>query len=149
LFFARIQKHPFTNHFILAEYSGGANSYSFDHRLHKADFSYETTYKRFRKKMLPTTWMKRVKGIVYIKARQATRHVLNALSDVPEESGIMTGKKGWKRMPETFRLFGKDDFISSGFAEACTLHGGKIYTIHNDGTGKYYDSLNRVASLIY
>jgi len=148
LFFAHLANSTRKHQCIFVEWSGGVNAYSAHHILHTVDFSYTTTYKRLQKKAFARTWMKRVCGIVHIQANWKTRLFLNSITSILKDSGVMNGKKGWKRMPEVLSLFGKDDFVSSGFIKDSALKGVHRYMIYNDGTEKYFEALNCIASSI-
>lgn len=131
------------------EWAGGKNIYPKRHPWAQANFSYAAIVSDMKTSPRYKRWINRVRAVVHITATRDTRRSLNNKTAAFQLKSVKNGTKGWKRNSETFALFGKDDFSSSGFEHIFLTNKIPVYTIRNNGTPRFYTRLNALATTLF
>lgn len=148
-FFNGLAQLPYTGSLRFAEWSGGININEWSEPASRVDISFATCAEFLRKGTFNRTGLSRILAVIHPETDEEVRFALNNNRHLPTPEEIEYGTASWPLSDTAMRIFGRDDFAA---VVPVLLEAGvsrnRIYTIYNDGDGKFSEQLKVVSTEI-
>ena len=149
-FFPKLETLPRTGNLWFAEWAAGVNTNPPENLISRVDYSYKKIDYLLREGDIPSTWLKRVKVVIHLKANYDVRRCLNEQRTIPSfarPEALEQGTASWLKDERVLRFYGDDDFfeIDSILRNANI----PIYTFTNNGGPEFFNLLENTAKSLF
>lgn len=149
-FFSKLTELPNTGKIWFVEWAAGINTNPPEDPASNIDYSYSLVKRLLLDGTLSDGWLKRIKAVVHLEAKNHVRFDLNkkrCIPSFPRVEAIEKGTAFWQKDERVLRFYGKDDFAE--IKDLLEAHDIDIHTVENNGDDCFYHKLASVADIIF